>query len=283
MRMVTSNSLIRTMVVVLAFLFLALALLSWIVPVLSFSFFLFLSIICFLFSFPKEMKKIPFLSWIVAKKKLWKEEFQMKIFTFIIIKSLVVFMIIAIILKNYEFIYYGAILLPMVLLAYYLHRKIRLHLPVFILLCVVFIMHAAGGVVHIGGTRLYDITFSFIKFDNIVHFVGIFVTVFIVYNLVYDYIAKKKGKRTYFYVFLILVLMSTGVGTFIELIELVGVLFFGGGSGVGGYMNNATDLFVNLLGALAGAGVVGAYHNSKVFNDYFLRGKLSRAIGKKFS
>ena len=190
----------------------------------------------------------------------------MKLFTFFIIKILIVFFILAIAIKNYEFIYYDAILLPLVLIIYFIYKKIRLHLPVFILICAVILMHAAGGVLHFNGTRLYDIVFGFLRYDNIVHFLGSFVVVFIVYNLIYNFIPVSDKKRG-FYLFIILVFMTMGFGTLIEFVELFAVIFLGASKGVGGYMNNAIDLVVNFVGAICAALVVVYYHKNKTFGE----------------
>ncbi|MBN2420831.1 hypothetical protein JXB27_00975 [Candidatus Woesearchaeota archaeon] len=193
------------------------------------------------------------------------EEFQIKAFSFLIIKSLVIFLITAIIIGNKEFVYYDLVILPLVLFVFFVHRRIQMHMLVTSLLYVIFIMHAAGGVMHIAGTRLYDITFGIIKFDNIVHFLGSFVTLLIVYGLFTHYVNRKGKRFNEFYLFILLVLCSAGVGTLIEMVELIGVVFFDASEGVGNYMNNAIDLFVNLLGAIAAGIFVLRYRRRKLF------------------
>ena len=206
-----------------------------------------------------------FVNWIRKKRqKLDKEKFQMKLFTFFTIKILIAFIIFAVIVKNYEFIYYGAVLLSLILIIYFIHRKIRLHLPIFILLCTVILMHTVGGLLRFNGIKLYDISFGIIKYDNIIHFLSAFTMVFIFYNLIYNFILPCNEKRD-FYLFTILVLMTAGFGTMIEFIELFAVLFFDAEKAVGGYFNNVVDLLVNFIGASTASLLVVYCHRKKRF------------------
>ncbi|MBU0957333.1 MAG: hypothetical protein KKF56_00835 [Nanoarchaeota archaeon] len=198
------------------------------------------------------------------------DEKQIKFFTILIVVLLMIFLAVAIVLKNKEFIYYDAILLPLVLLVYVLHRKLRLHLPILGLIWFVFLMHAAAGVMFFQGMRLYDMVFWIFKYDNIVHFFGIFTVAFVVYNLIHTRFSDRCNLGN-LYLFLILSLMAMGFGTLIELVELIGVIWLDAGAGVGDYMNNAIDLFYNALGAIVGAGIITYYHNRKYFKKNILK------------
>ena len=206
-----------------------------------------------------------FINWICKRKReLNKEKFQMKLFTLFTVKVLIAFIIFAIIVKNHEFIYYGAVLLTLILIIYFIHRKIRLHLPIFILLCTVILMHTVGGLLRFNGIKLYDITFGIIKYDNIIHFLSAFTMVFIFYNLIYKFVLPCNEKRD-FYLFTILVLMTAGFGTMIEFVELFAVLFFNAEKAVGDYFNNAVDLIINFIGASIASLLVVYYHRKKEF------------------
>ena len=207
------------------------------------------------------------------KKRFTDEEFRIKFLTFIVIKSLIIFFIIALILKNKEFIYYDLILLLVVLLTYFIHKKLKIHLPLLIMIWIIFLIHAGGGVLYINGTRLYDITFSFIKYGMIVHFFGIFVSVFVIYNLIHNLFGEKEKYSNTQMIF-ILSFMAMGFGTIVEMIELFAVVFLNAAEGVGGYMNNAIDLLVNGLGALTGAIIITHYHYKKNFKNIIFKGKL---------
>tara|TARA_Y100000034_G_scaffold136068_2_gene210596 strand:+ start:523 stop:1134 length:612 start_codon:yes stop_codon:yes gene_type:complete len=195
-----------------------------------------------------------------------KEKNKIKFFTFLILSLIIISFITSIAIKSYEFIYYNVLILILVLLTYFLHQKIRMHLLVFVSTCIVMVMHAAGGILHFGGIRLYDIFFGFIRYDHIVHFVGIFVIIFVIYNLIYPYL-KPHSKKYNPYLFLILIFMAMGFGALIEISELIAVIFFDASKGVGGYMNNAIDLVVNMLGAIAGATIILLYRRTKKFKE----------------
>ncbi|MBU4331821.1 hypothetical protein L6279_04325 [Candidatus Parcubacteria bacterium] len=76
---------------------------------------------------------------------------------------------------------------------------------------------------------------------------------------------KQLSKKHGLHLFIILVFMTAGVGTLIEFIELSAVVFLGAEKGVGGYMNNAIDLFVNFIGAVTAALIAVYYHKNKGF------------------
>jgi len=260
----------------LAVLFLVLSIIGFILPVIPGSLFFVLSILFFLIILPGGIKELPGLRFLLSnKKKFGTEEFRMKLFAFLTIKVLFVFLLISIWLQNYEFIYYNLILLPLVFLIYLVHKRLILHLPIFILICGIFLLHAAGGSIFIQGLRLYDLTFWFIKYDNIIHFLGSFVIVFVTYNIFYNYINDNKKYSSY-YLFLILVFVSAGFGTLIEMVELNAVIFFDAGEGVGGYFNNAIDLLANLLGAIAASLIVVKVHRNRLFKEGFMKGKTSK-------
>lgn len=193
------------------------------------------------------------------------EEYRINILTYFILFSLIVFLLAAIFIGNSEFIYYDLVILPLVIFAYVTHKSLKVHFSVLSLLYLVFFMHMAGGTIYIEGVRLYDISFLFIKYDNLVHFVGSFATVFVAYSLVEPYISSRTPHRDWF-VLLTLLLVSAGVGTLIEMVEFVGViLILDAAKGVGGYFNNTLDLVVNFSGALAGGLIISRYHNARVF------------------
>ena len=216
-----------------------------------------------------------FLNWVRRKKReLNKEAFQMKLFTSFIVGVLIIFVALAIIIKNYEFVYYGSILLLLILTSYFVRKNIKLHLPIFILICVIILMHTVGGLLYFNGIKLYDISFGIIKYDNIIHFLGSFVMVFIFYNLIYNFVLPCNEKRD-FYLFTVLVLMTAGFGTMIEFAELVAVLFFDAEKAVGGYLNNAIDLIVNFVGASVASLIVVYYYNTKEFKK-ILQNKIKK-------
>ncbi len=111
------------------------------------------------------------------------------------------------------------------------------------------IFHLLGSLVVIEGVRLYDFWLinGLFKYDNIVHFWAGLILVFFVHRLV-----SKKFKLNIHYsisFYLIIILISCGVGAIFEIVEFFGVVFFNLGKEVGNYNNNMIDLIFNLIGA----------------------------------
>jgi len=155
-------------------------------------------------------------------------------------------------MSNTEFIYYLTGILPLISIIYVLRKKLVLSSNVFFLLCVVYILHALGGVIIIGNTRLYDYVLFAIKYDFFMHTFSAFVYVLVAYPVL-DFYLLKKTKKSLIVLWMILVILGFGIGTLAELNELSSVLFFNGAKGVGDYLNNAFDLVFNMLGALLGS------------------------------
>jgi len=190
------------------------------------------------------------------------ENFIIKIITFIITLILIAFIYLTFSESKYAFIYYYILLVPVFL--YFIYRKLKMHLSIFILFNLFFIMHVAGGGLYFNGIRLYDIYFSFLRYDNIVHFFGSFIVVLLLFNLISIFLNQQK-KYSNLCLFFILLLMTIGIGTVIELLELIGVLFFNASKSVGDYLNNVLDLFFNMLGALIGSLFTIFFYKKKFF------------------
>lgn len=210
-------------------------------------------------------RKKPYRLLVNRKDILNNEELHIKLTTLTTAITILFLMGVALFLKNYEFVYYILVLLPLFISTYFLRKRIKLHLPIFVLVSLLFIMHCAGGILSFGGVRLYDTYFWLIKYDNIMHFFGSFILVFVVYSLMFN--------RTKENLFVKLALIAMGVGTIVEIIEFIAVNFIGI-TGVGDYFNNALDLVMNTLGALLGALIVSGYNRKKEFK-FFMKGKLS--------
>ena len=178
---------------------------------------------------------------------------------------LVIFAILAIINKNYEFLYYTFILSALILIIVLYHKKIHLSKTVLFGLTILGVMHLLGGNIHISGTNLYDIWLippNILKYDNLVHVFGIFVATFAIFSIIQPHLNKKINHNP-FLLSLILVSIAMGIGSFNEILELVAVVFLGATKQVGDYFNNALDLVFNLIGSIIACFFIIIRHRGK--------------------
>lgn len=171
------------------------------------------------------------------------------------------FIMVAYLQRNNEFLYYSLLYLCLLLVVYFVQRayRFRLQLPGILLLgfAVFGVAHVLGALVRIDGIRLYDIGFGYLHYDNLVHSLGSFLITVASFNLLFPYLHERiRGVRLY--LFLLLLLISLGIGSLNEIIEFSAFRLFGA-EGVGGYVNNAFDLVFNLLGALVGCAAIALF------------------------
>lgn len=102
-----------------------------------------------------------------------------------------------------------------------------------------------GGGVIVNGLRMYGhyLIFGIIRYDKIIHFLGIFFAVFLIYELI------KTKKISKLVLSIILICAGIGVGTLHELIEYFLVVILPE-TGVGGYENTMRDIVFNSIGAI---------------------------------
>lgn len=170
-------------------------------------------------------------------------------------------------LANYEFLYYTALMIAMIFLGVKVARQ--LHLAFFILfnLSIWGFLHLLGGNLYLsGGLRLYDFYLipHFFRYDNFIHMYASFIVTLALYSLL-DNFTHEQIRRRYWLFSFILVLMATGLGTFVELAEFFAVIVFGVTEQVGDYFNNAVDLFFNLFGAVLATIIVYYYQERPKF------------------
>ena len=194
-----------------------------------------------------------------------QEKTELKLMLYFAIGYLVIFAILAIINKNYEFLYYTFILSALILLIVLYHKKIHLSKTVLFGLTILGVMHLLGGNIHISGTNLYDIWLippNILKYDNLVHVFGIFVATFAIFSIIQPHLNKKINHNP-FLLSLILVSIAMGIGSFNEILELVAVVFLGATKQVGDYFNNALDLVFNLIGSIIACFFIIIRHRGK--------------------
>ena len=181
------------------------------------------------------------------------------------IAYLAIFTILAIINKNYEFLYYTIILSALIFIIVLYHKKIHLSKTILFGLTVLGAMHIFGGNIHILGTRLYDIWLippNILKYDSIVHAFGIFVATFVTYSFIHPHLDKKINHNALL-LSLILISVAIGIGAFNEILEFGAVVFLGAAKQVGDYFNNALDLVFNLVGSIIACFFIIKYHRRR--------------------
>lgn len=159
-------------------------------------------------------------------------------------------------IKDYEFLWYIAVILFFFgLILFTLHRS-RFDYLILGGLSLWGLLHLAGGGIPVQGEVLYALQLIplweigdvvILKYDQLVHFFGFGIATLIVYHLLHPYLNTNTNWKV---VFPILVMGGMGLGGLNEVVEFIAVLSFPE-TGVGGYFNTALDLVFNLLGTIA--------------------------------
>ncbi|MBU2524362.1 DUF2238 domain-containing protein [Patescibacteria group bacterium] len=173
--------------------------------------------------------------------------------------------------KNFEFLFYAAVMIFLIWLALDVYHRIKLQKWIIICISLLGLLHMAGGNLTLNEVRLYDFEIipGLIRYDNVVHFFGTFILTFIAYSLIHPIIDDnlKRKKRLLF--MWMLVLMALGVGAVNEIIELVAVEFLDASAGVGDYTNNAVDLVFNLFGSVLACFIIYHYYRKEEVENIY--------------
>lgn len=169
-----------------------------------------------------------------------------------IIVYLIFFAALSLLQNNFEFFYYCFIFLSIitVMKAYdYKYNTLRQNIPTGILvgLAILGLAHFLGGALSINGVRLYDLHFI-LGYDNYVHTFGTFLITFLVFNYFSLHLSDQFKESPLRLAFL-LVIFTLGIGSIVEIVEFLGVVFLHA-QGVGDYANNATDQLFNMCGSI---------------------------------
>lgn len=168
---------------------------------------------------------------------------------------LVGFLILAFSRGNYEFVGYWVVLVALFLLVIKLSDRFEIPTWAVVLFSVWSVSHMAGGLILVGGVRLYDLIlinilgdpFFILKYDQLIHAYA-----YVAFSiLVYFGLKKYMGNRG-MALYIFSVLAALGIGLLNEVIEFGMVVFLDAGDAVGGYYNTALDLVFNLIGSLIG-------------------------------
>ena len=159
-------------------------------------------------------------------------------------------------IKNYEFLWYVAVLLFFICLIAFTLKKSNFDYLILWGLSIWGFLHMAGGGVRIGDSVLYALKLITIfdtgeifilKFDQLVHFYGFAVTTLVANHLLKNYWNERVNYKI---VYPALAAIGMGLGALNEIVEFMAVVAFSN-TGVGGYYNTALDLVFNTLGAIA--------------------------------
>ena len=162
---------------------------------------------------------------------------------------------------NQEFLYYIGLMVILISYFYFKHEEFKFTFEIYLGLFIIGFLHALGGVLYINGVKLYNIYFWILKYDNFVHFVASLIITLIAFNLLKPNLEQDFLKKPWKLGFLI-VTIAMCLGAFIEIGELIAVIFFHAEQAVGTYLNNVLDLVFNLLGSLAGAIYLFLWHKT---------------------
>jgi len=181
-------------------------------------------------------------------------EKQVKIIGGFTLLYVFVFLINAIRLRNYEFIYYVAIMLIFIWLIIKNYNKLKFSTPLLWALSIWGLLHMAGGNIIIAGDVLYKFwfipieigAFPGLKYDMVIHLYGFAVATFTGLALL-NPLLKKPIKGWKMITFLVIII-GLGFGALNELAEFIATIIIPD-TNVGGYNNTGWDLVFNAIGS----------------------------------
>jgi hypothetical protein len=151
---------------------------------------------------------------------------------------------------------FDKLLTAVMLLVFYRFYKI-LHTSVPSLL-------AAGFALTLHHLKLYGNHYFGLEFDMIMHFIGGFAACLVFY----DYLQSMGKKRRWLRTSILVILITAGLGTFIEITEYFGYSYLGTGEGIlfygtgdtGGWTDAVWDMIFNVFGAITASGIASAVY-----------------------
>ena len=158
---------------------------------------------------------------------------------------------------NFEFIWYIFIMLILIGVFSFLHKRYNFTKLTLIGLSLWGFGHMLGGSTIFGEPRIYARVLinifttgdtTIFRYDHLLHFYFYVVMTSVIYQMSKNYFKPNANWKV---VSIIIVFASMGVGAFNEIIEFLPVLFLSE-TGVGGYYNIAWDIVFNTLGAIVG-------------------------------
>lgn len=153
---------------------------------------------------------------------------------------------------NFEFLLYVGVILILGLWILVKQATVRFGSPILWGLTLWGFMHMCGGILRFDGASLYSLellpivpSLHILRYDQLVHTFGFGVATLACAHLLRSHLQfPEKPARV---VYLLMLLMGTGMGALNEIVEFAAVLIMPE-TGVGGYENTMLDLCFNLLG-----------------------------------
>ncbi len=181
-----------------------------------------------------------------------KEQYIIFYSNILIMASFAVLMIFE---KNYEFMFYLAVIIGIFFLIYKSNDKIYYPNSVLWGLTIWDFLHLAGGTIRVGDDVLYNLMilklvgepYNILKYDQVVHFFGFFVATIVLYRILKTILAKDiKGRIA---LSIVVVAGGLGFGALNEIFEFIATVI--ANTNVGGYENTGLDLISDLIGSIA--------------------------------
>jgi len=181
-------------------------------------------------------------------KKLW----GVLIFTILYVLAFALYYLS---IRNFEFLWYIAVLVFFFLLILFTLKKTKFDRFILWALSIWGFLHMCGGGIKINGDVMYNLVLVnlfnisgdiILKFDQVVHAYGFGVATLVAYYLLKPHLNKRFSKKL---IYFLLVLIGMGFGALNEIIEFFAVLAIKN-TNVGGYFNTSLDLVFNTIGAI---------------------------------
>ena len=167
--------------------------------------------------------------------------------------SVIIFTVVFLMRRNYEFLGYVGIILLFGFLILYTNKKVEY--PNFLLwgLWLWALMHMAGGGVFIGGKKLYTLIliplvgepYNIFRYDQLVHIFGFAFATYFMFVILKPSLKEKRWVS----LSIVIIMAGLGAGALNEIVEFLTTVLIPE-TGVGGYINNALDLVSDIIGAI---------------------------------
>lgn len=200
----------------------------------------------------------------------WREAKEIQLITYFALFYLIFFGTIALLNRDFEFLFY--LIINFITLLFIVQYNKKMHMPVLLLFSFSLI-----GIFHIVGTmefaagRLYDLYLinGVLRFGNFVHFYSMFITTFVMYNIINPHLDIYLRYNPHFLSF-ILIMTTISIGAFSEVIEFQSVILFDAAHTVVNHFNNVIDLLYNFIASVFACIIILQYQSKLKKKEMYL-------------